>query len=721
MAVGQVIRLSTRIGLRFGRRHSQQNQPSGRGFGTNTLRRPLPRQTLPGHNIAPFRRSPRPSSSPTAPSAPPQPPRPLTQPLPSQRTPLEQFNRGLIDFVYPGLNEVSDWLAERTLEAINDLVNLGEQQRPRPSNPNPDPTNNNNFNFPFNPAWRNMRGYAVAVFAYSAINIGGADWEIVSGMARNDSNYDSYAYYTYASIEGSGESIDVSLRYYGSPLDNGSMEHGYLVFVWSFIYTDYLNQIIANGGSLNIAFRPEEPFTLVNTYWVNLPDPLPQSEPESPDFPEIIILNPPEEEEVTCDLSPIQSILRMQQQQLSNLQTAVNNANLNISGNINSLKPPINRIDVATQAISNKTDDLINNLLNVKDIANATRTGVSNVATKVDDVAGAVNNVSSKADDLASSLNNVRDIARATENKVDDVGNAVRNTADKVDDVGNAVRNTADKVDDVGNAVRNTADKVDDVGRTLNNVGNRVNDIWNKIGENFTKTMERFDKLAKWLRLPLVFDALSLIVVLHNAAMLSSNVVQTLGQIIDTALDIMNLKGENEESFSVSEILGKQADQFMASIVGQETWTQTKVTWKRLSNIYQAAANVIYSVQSIVDSARSIMELGAEMTGKIGNALRAAGVVFENAFNWFPEQINAATARQNKLNGMIQGIQNIDDTASSLSSAVSEVKSIQDTVIEMREQRQKFNEAVNELVTGKTETETETKAKSQSPTIQSNN
>ena len=53
MAVGQVIRLSTRIGLRFGRRHSQQNQPSGRGFGTDTLRRPLPRQTLPGHNIAP--------------------------------------------------------------------------------------------------------------------------------------------------------------------------------------------------------------------------------------------------------------------------------------------------------------------------------------------------------------------------------------------------------------------------------------------------------------------------------------------------------------------------------------------------------------------------------------------------------------------------------------------------------------------------------------------
>ncbi|MFB2977407.1 hypothetical protein [Microseira sp. BLCC-F43] len=166
-------------------------------------------------------------------------------------------------------------------------------------------------------------------------------------------------------------------------------------------------------------------------------------------------------------------------------------------------------------------------------------------------------------------------------------------------------------------------------------------------------------------------------------------------------------------------VVGKQADDFMSSILGQENWTKTKTTWKKLNNIYQAAANVINSMQSIIDSARSIMELGAEMTGKIGNALRRAGVVFENAFNWFPEQINAATARQTKLNGMIQGIQNIEDVASSLSSAVSEVKSIQDTVIEMREQRQKFNEAVRELVSGKTEAEADSKAKYQSPTIQS--
>jgi hypothetical protein len=63
----------------------------------------------------------------------------------------------------------------------------------------------------------------------------------------------------------------------------------------------------------------------------------------------------------------------------------------------------------------------------------------------------------------------------------------------------------------------------------------------------------------------------------------------------------------------------------MSSILGAENWTKTKTTWKKLNNIYQAAANVINSIQTIIDSTRSIMELGTQMTGKIGNALRSAG------------------------------------------------------------------------------------------------
>jgi ABC-type transporter Mla subunit MlaD len=277
---------------------------------------------------------------------------------------------------------------------------------------------------------------------------------------------------------------------------------------------------------------------------------------------------------------------------------------------------------------------------------------------------------------------------------------------------------TSTTVNSVDNVVNNTATRVQNIASKLDDVGNLVQRTFDKVGEVFQEITKRIDKWSKWFRLPMLLDALSFILLLHNAAMLSANVVQTVGEILNTGLQIIGLKSPDGEDFEVFNVVGKQADDFMSSILGQENWTKTKTTWKKLNNIYQAAANVINSMQSIIDSARSIMELGAEMTGKIGNALRRAGVVFENAFNWFPEQINAATARQTKLNGMIQGIQNIEDVASSLSSAVSEVKSIQDTVIEMREQRQKFNEAVSELVSGKTEAEADSKAKSQSPTIQ---
>ncbi|GET44218.1 hypothetical protein MiSe_90440 [Microseira wollei NIES-4236] len=67
----------------------------------------------------------------------------------------------------------------------------------------------------------------------------------------------------------------------------------------------------------------------------------------------------------------------------------------------------------------------------------------------------------------------------------------------------------------------------------------------------------------------------------------------------------------------------------MSSILGTENSTKTK----KLNNIFPAAANVINSIPTIIESTRSIMELGSQMTGKIGNALRAAGVVFENPLN----------------------------------------------------------------------------------------
>lgn len=374
-------------------------------------------------------------------------------------------------------------------------------------------------------------------------------------------------------------------------------------------------------------------------------------------LPEIIILpfDPPTEP-MDCDISPIIVALRQVIQAQNNLQANVNGTNLQINANIDTLKPPINSINQRTAQIGGQVDDLSQYLTQVN----------QNISSRVDDVGGRVAQVAQDTSATRSRLQNLDDFIRPT----------------------------------------------------LNNIGDNVQRTFDRLGHVFRGIMDRFDKLARWLRLPLLFDALSLIVVLHNAAMLSHNLIQTLGQIIDTSLDIIGLKDENDESFNISEILGKQANDLMKGIVGEATWTETTTQWKKLNNIYRAASQVIYSLQSIIDSGRSIMEFGAEMTGKIGNALKKAGVVFENAYNWFPENMNSAVARHTRLNQMIAGVQSVDDTAGALEGAVSEVKSGQDTIKELKEQRQKLNEAITQLSNDKNTEQTTAKQESSSPTIQ---
>lgn len=688
------------------RRRPIQEQP--------TTRRPL----RPNPQRSPVRRRPiqeqptrRPQNRPPAPDPPspprtPQPPRPpspieqANSILNAIRRPIQAINQILDPF---GTQSYADAIADGILEAIDNLKNLGEKQRPRPSNPQPNPEPNPQPNFIPLPADFRLQS-AIAVFAFTII----VGEDPVSGGVFSPDYQLADGYESWAIIEGVGQSIGASMYVYSDNLDEPGVNLGdrYL-FIWSIQYWPRYREQVLNNGGLSITFPDDfEPFGLIDVITspaLDLEPPIP-AEPTL--FPEFIIIpapTPEEDPEMPCDLSPLQSILRAQQTQIANLTTAVNTANLGINANIDQLKPPINQINATTQTISSKADDLINNLTNVRDIANATRTNVTNVGNTVNSTATTVQNVSTKVDDLASGLTNVRDIARAT--------------GDKVDDVGNLVRNTADKVDDVGNAVRNTADKVDDVGRNLNNIGNRINDIWNKIGENFTKTMERFDKLAKWLKLPLLFDALSLIVVLHNAAMLSANLIQTLGQIIDTALNIMNLKGDDEQPFNISEILGQQASNFMKSILGEDNWNNTNEEWKKAGRIYQAAANIIYSVQSITSSLQNILNFTAEATGKIGNALKKAGVVLENAYNWFPEQINAATARQTALNRMTAGLEGLNEAASGLSGAVSDVRNIQTTVIEIRKQKEEFDNAVSGLINDKTSTSSAAKDASKGASI----
>jgi len=181
---------------------------------------------------------------------------------------------------------------------------------------------------------------------------------------------------------------------------------------------------------------------------------------------------------------------------------------------------------------------------------------------------------------------------------------------------------------------------------------------------------------------------------LHNAYMLSSSLTQTLFSAISNVLDVFGIEAEDGSPLDVGSMVSKWTESFFERLFGVSAVAGIKAEWTKLNRIYQAASNVVWSVQSIFDSMRSLTNIAIENTGKIGNALRKAGVVFEDAYSNLVERATARNTWQKKMDDFSQGISGIQNVISNVDSAASEVLSIQDTVKELKTQQKEFDDSV---------------------------
>jgi hypothetical protein len=207
------------------------------------------------------------------------------------------------------------------------------------------------------------------------------------------------------------------------------------------------------------------------------------------------------------------------------------------------------------------------------------------------------------------------------------------------------------------------------------------------VGAKVSTLTEKSVKFFKSSVLGRAWNALTLLVVLHNAAMLSRDIVETLGDTLSTGLELMGIKDEEDNPIDINEILGERADDFMKSLLGEDVWANTKQSWMLASRTLQAAANITTTMRSMFDSSLEIGLWTAEQVAKIGNGLRADGVV--ERFRWpdMPETVPRGSA-------IMRGLEGLDDAASSINMVVSEVKSVSDEVAALDEARTEFRQAV---------------------------
>lgn len=186
--------------------------------------------------------------------------------------------------------------------------------------------------------------------------------------------------------------------------------------------------------------------------------------------------------------------------------------------------------------------------------------------------------------------------------------------------------------------------------------------------------------------------ALNLIAIasnLHNAMMLSANLKITLLEMLSSVGNATGLLQTSEgENVDLNQVFNAGIERFLISILGVESYAGLKVGLRKYNAIYQAATNSLNAVSSMFNSLGNVVEQGAEYTGRIGNALKGAGMVAENSYRWMSEKFDAKSSKFIKFQSTIGDVTQVLET----------INEIAETVVEGQQAATEFQKANTDFI-----------------------
>ncbi len=199
----------------------------------------------------------------------------------------------------------------------------------------------------------------------------------------------------------------------------------------------------------------------------------------------------------------------------------------------------------------------------------------------------------------------------------------------------------------------------------------RLDDITNRIGAQLPGGLAGAStRLSRFLGIDRIFNLLNFLAILHNASMLSASLKVTLLETLSSVGNATGLLQTSEgDNVDLNQVFNQGIETFVVSLIGAEAYAGLKLTWRKYSSIYRAGANVLSNVGNMFSSIGNGIEVIGERTGKIGNAIRAAGMVRENAYNWMSENMTVHTNKfmtvQTTVGGVTEVLEAINEVAES--------------------------------------------------------
>jgi hypothetical protein len=168
-----------------------------------------------------------------------------------------------------------------------------------------------------------------------------------------------------------------------------------------------------------------------------------------------------------------------------------------------------------------------------------------------------------------------------------------------------------------------------------------------------------------WLIVDRAMNMLTLAVTIHNAAMLSQNIVATLTQAMQNIVELIGIKDDSDNPIELSTLINNSITNFVKAVVGKENYENVVKQWNYYNRIYQASANLFSSLLSMGDTMVNALNFISGQNAKIANALKIWRVVGDKAYGWMNITPNFNNPFLTKLNSL-------DETASMVEQVTQE-------------------------------------------------
>jgi len=259
-------------------------------------------------------------------------------------------------------------------------------------------------------------------------------------------------------------------------------------------------------------------------------------------------------------------------------------------------------------------------------------------------------------------------------------GGCMRKEFDKSNDINQNNSTKLDRIDAamqgldlIGVAELNKkVDKIDiKLGDQIPNGGisGKLGEIFNKFAEVTDLIKDKFDKLWKASGLDRVLAMLTFAASVHNAAMLSRDLAETLIETLESVLRAVQgwmpdfLKTPEGEGLDLQEFFGDKIEELLKSILGADNYSSLKSTWIKSNRILTVGSNMLSSIRGMNSAITDGLEVVGGWVATGFNGLQRDGVVSDKTWPWMD---TTPRFKSKQITRFTENLDNLENAASSI-------------------------------------------------------